>query len=182
MRKSYGKAYSPKRSREGMVGLLATIASVDQVVRLPAEQESHILGVAVRATAECSYWNLRVCPVSHYLRTGMAIMTKSNGIILFSKGDTLPELPSGLSDYSPTPSQFGYRIVEQGGTPSWEPATEADYRASEAQRLGVSPEEVKLSEGCHQTSPQSCAGFCTGPNFCTLAYNPQGHYYYCICT
>lgn len=89
-------------------------------------------------------------------------------------------------------SLYGYKLVEVTDKKTdkkkkyWMAGTETDYRAAEAKRLKIKPEDVKprkeqeILDSCHQTGPQSCSGFCTS-GFCSLAYNPSGHFYYCGC-
>ena len=104
-------------------------------------------------------------------------------IQVFSKGDKLPPLPSGLEDIKTQHliSRYGYKIVDLDGTLFWEAATEDDFRASEAERLGISRDEVELRTSCYQTGPRSCSGFCDS-GFCNLVFNAPGNYYYCACT
>ena len=84
--------------------------------------------------------------------------TEQNGIHVFAKGEKLPPLPPGLSADVPVRSQFGFKIIKEGGKYYWEAATEADYRASEAQRLGIPPDKVVINRNCYMPNPQSCTG------------------------
>jgi hypothetical protein len=48
-------------------------------------------------------------------------------------------------------SRFGFKIINVGGTPQWEPATVTDFRRAEARRLGISVNQVpvKASNDCY---------------------------------
>lgn len=96
----------------------------------------------------------------------------------------LPALPGELSysDVFGEPRQFGTKIVEVSGEFIWEVATEEDFRASEAERLGIKPSEVRW-DNCKQTGPTTCQGTCvtTPKTWCERLYNPEGRYYYCAC-
>jgi hypothetical protein len=103
--------------------------------------------------------------------------TEQNDIKVFKKGDTLPALPAGLTADIPVTSKFGFKIVKIEGKYYWEAATEAEYRAWEAKRLGIKPEEVR-PRSCYMPGPNQCAGACEG--LCVLAYSGSG--YYCTCS
>ena len=107
-------------------------------------------------------------------------MKEQNGIKLFAKGDALPPLPPGLSADIPVSSKFGFKVAETDGKAHWIAAGEKEYRAAEAQRLGINPEKVSIDRLCLMISPLQCAGLC-GFGACTLAYDPQRNYYYCTC-
>ncbi len=106
---------------------------------------------------------------------------EANGIQTFTKDDKLPDLPDGLTDDLPVLSRFGFKIAMIEGKYYWECASEQDYRASEAKRLGINPEDVHIMT-CAQTAPRQCTSYyCGNGYYCTLQYNPQGQYYYCGC-
>jgi hypothetical protein len=108
-------------------------------------------------------------------------MKEQNGIKLFAKGDALPPLPPGLSADIPVSSKFGFKVAETDGKAHWIAAGEEDYRAAEAQRLGIKKEDVSINRQCLMINPRECnAGLC-GDGWCTLAFSPQGGYYYCTC-
>jgi hypothetical protein len=114
-------------------------------------------------------------------------MTEQNGIFVYSEGDRLPELPEHLKsvDFNYIYSPYGFKLAKIDGVEKWQVATEEDYRASEAKRLGIDRAAVKAdlpSRGyCQQIGPQQCQGVCPG-FFCRLLYNPGAHYYYCQCS
>lgn len=107
-------------------------------------------------------------------------MKSENGIQLFAKGDQLPPLPAGLTGDVPVTSRFGFKICEYDGKACWEAATEENFRESEAQRLAIESTAVTIPLRCQQTGPQDCVGVCH-LEVCSLAYNPEGRYYYCTC-
>jgi len=110
-------------------------------------------------------------------------MENINGILVFNKGDELPELPEGLRTDFKIVSLFGFKIVEIDGEKLWQAGTEEDYLESESKRLDLPLEEVKKRKrvSCYNTAPMQCAGMC-GTGWCKLAYNPVASYYYCNCT
>lgn len=103
----------------------------------------------------------------------------------YKQGDVPPAPPGDLQSFT-GPSlrvRFGFKAVEDEGKWFWEPATENDFRKSEAERLNIREEDVHVEDSCHSTGPQSCSGFCgMSGGICSLVYNPSGHYYYCACT
>lgn len=109
-------------------------------------------------------------------------MIEMNGCKVFEENDELPELSDGLSDKVRVMSRYGFKINDQKGPPTWEAATEADYRDSEAKRLGIAPEDVKSASSCFQVGPRLCSGSCAGAGHCRLVYSPVQRYYYCACT
>jgi hypothetical protein len=108
-------------------------------------------------------------------------MKMMNGLQVFEQGDQLPELPAGLTADLPVVSRFGFKIVQLDGKPVWEAATEEDFRNSEAQRLGIKPEDVVLTLSCYNTGPTSCGGGCDTSATCTAVYHPSDGHYYCGC-
>jgi hypothetical protein len=84
-------------------------------------------------------------------------MQNQNGIQIFEKDEALPALPEGLSDnYAPdVVSEYGFKIDSSGLHPRWIRASKDDFVASEAQRLGIPPSDVKGSS-CTQNGPRSC--------------------------
>lgn len=102
----------------------------------------------------------------------------------FISDEELPALPEGLDDFS-VPSlraHFGFKIVKSDEGFAWELATEDEFRKSEAERLGTSPQEVNIRYTCYQTGPRQCGGSCSTGRTCRLVYNPAQEFYYCACT
>jgi hypothetical protein len=108
-------------------------------------------------------------------------MKTQNGVQIFEEGDRLPPLPEGLSAEIPVRSQWGFKVIEVDGRPYWEAADERDFRASEAKRLGISPDQVPITRSCYMPSPTECAGTCD-EGICNRTYNPSDEHYYCVCT
>ena len=109
-------------------------------------------------------------------------MKEQNGIKLFEKTDTLPELPEGLTYDIPIISTFGFKIVEVDGKPFWQAATEDDFRAAESKRLGKAIPSTQPMLACPGTQPGSCGYSCpVNAGFCNRYYDEIGHYYYCAC-
>ncbi|MEZ5961102.1 MAG: hypothetical protein R3C30_11845 [Hyphomonadaceae bacterium] len=105
-------------------------------------------------------------------------------IKIFEPGDTLPQLPSELETFSfeDNDARFGLKAVEENGQWKWVPATEEEFRDAEAERLGVSPNDVVMYSSCYQTGPRSCSlGGCWSGGMCRLVYNSAGNHYYCAC-
>ncbi|HTU44501.1 MAG TPA: hypothetical protein VMF91_05535 [Bryobacteraceae bacterium] len=103
-------------------------------------------------------------------------------IQVFKPGDKLPDLPGNLKEFSHPGlrSFYGFKIVADGGDYYWVPATEADFRKSEAERLGIGEMAVQPQFSCYNTGPRTCGGTCFS-GFCTAVYNPTNGHYYCIC-
>lgn len=106
-------------------------------------------------------------------------------IMVFSPGDKLPDLPDNLTEFSVPGlrARFGFKIETDGMEHYWVPASETDFRNSEAERLGIKPEDVNTATFyCNQTGPTDCSGFChPGSGDCKLLYNSREKYYYCAC-
>jgi hypothetical protein len=111
-----------------------------------------------------------------------------NGILVYPKGDKGP-LPEGIKEGLPIVSQFGFKIAtiedkDRKSIQVWVPGTEKDFREAEAKRLGIKPEDVKVSNSCSLVGPNGpCAGYCESGGSSRVAYNGASyyHYYYCYC-
>lgn len=104
-------------------------------------------------------------------------MKTINGWEVFEENDQLPSLPASLIYQLSAASRFGLKIRQVDGKPVWEAVTEQDYRNSEAQRLGVKPEDIALS--CNNTEPCLCVNSCITSASCRLVYYRTSGIYYC---
>jgi peroxiredoxin len=124
-------------------------------------------------------------------KAGTAQPKNQNGILVFETG--IPQKKDDEPDASfQVISRFGFKVVTTETASGkkknlWMAATEDDYRQSEAKRLGIKPEEAKLScfdivGGCYQTGPLSFSPFCPpGQGGCKVVYNPRTRHYYYTC-
>ena len=110
-----------------------------------------------------------------------ALQKQKSVDLRYAQGDPLPaDLPPGTA----IASKYGFKIVKVRRQKYWEAATEADYRAAEAKRLGIKPEQVSV-RGCYMTNPNppTCGYDCgTGAGHnCHMWWNPESQYYHCSC-
>lgn len=106
-------------------------------------------------------------------------MKTKSGIHVYEPGEQ-PELPPGLPSTTDVESSFGFKIVKDGQGLKWAAASEQDFRSSEAERLGLRPDQIEITMVCTQQGPTQCYGNCNG-SMCVLVYNPKNAYYYCAC-
>jgi len=114
-------------------------------------------------------------------------MTEQNGIRIYDQGEK-PQLPEGLTaDFDESMSVFGFKIVTVDGKPVAQAASEDDYCNSEAQRLGVSGDEIrnrvaqKQANTCRMSGWLFCSGQCPMGGDCRIVQNPNTNNYYCSC-
>lgn len=110
-----------------------------------------------------------------------------SGTVRFADMVEEPPLPPGLSfrDKLDPSQRYGVKLAETNGTYYWQPATEEDYRNSEAERLGVALADVRLLN-CESTHVAFCDGLCAPrrgepKTWCQSLWNPREKYAYCAC-
>lgn len=104
-------------------------------------------------------------------------MKEQNGIQIFDPDEDLP-LPPGLPDFPNCKSPYGFKVDDINGKLDWTLASEEDYRASEAQRLGIGLDAVQA--GPCFADYHGCGGRCPS-GFCVKVWNQQQQYWYCTC-
>src|SRR5450830_1406126 len=83
-------------------------------------------------------------------------MKTTNGIHVYEPGEQ-PELPPGLPSTTDVESSFGFKIVKDGQGLKWAAASEQDFRSSEAERLGLRPDQMEIAMAqcaCWFTAPK----------------------------
>ena len=105
-------------------------------------------------------------------------MKIQNGIYVYMPGE-VPELPVPIDPKAV--SLYGFKLVGVGATAEWVPASEEDFRASQARRLGITPGEVNLNELCRGQGSGCDFSSCGPGRGCYVTYDPQTNYKYCGC-
>jgi hypothetical protein len=107
-------------------------------------------------------------------------METINGVTVYEEGekpvlaDGVPSIPKYII------SKFGWILQEREETFCWLAATEADYRSSVGQMMGIEPDSVLLDD-CEQIGDFSCIGGCDRDYYYCKLMGRDPHYF-CRCS